>query len=397
MTRDAIEQPGGIAEEQHSTPKIFASIELSKSTWVVGIRLPSQDKISIFNINGGEVDALLKLFDRARQADAQAGIEDAEIHSCYEAGRDGFWLHRVLEANGINNLVLDSASIQVSRRARHVKTDRIDAESLIRVLMALHRGETKVCSVVRVPTPKEEDAKRLHRSREKLVRDRVRQINRIKGLLSQQGIRHISPTRKDWTIALKHLRTRDGRPFPSLLMAEILREAKLLAVVDKMLADVDEQIAKRARMPRRRRRKFERFPLPIASQLLLFKGIGPTFATVLATEVFYRRFDNRRQVASYTGLTPTPYNSGIRQRDQGISKAGNPRARHYAVELAWLWLRHQPDSAITRWFHDRVGDAKGRVRRIALVAVARKLLVALWRFLDTGLIPDGAVMRPLKG
>ena len=176
-------------------------------------------------------------------------------------------------------------------------------------------------------------------------------------------------------------------------MAEIRREAKLLAVVDKMLVDINGQIAKRARMPRRCKRKFERFPMPIASQLLRLKGIGPTFATILATEVFYRKFENRRQVASYAGLTPTPYNSGSRQRDQGISKAGNARARHYAVELAWLWLQHQPDSALTNWFNRRVDGTKGRVRKIALVAVARKLLVALWRFLETGLIPDGLQNR----
>jgi transposase len=375
---------------------VCAAIELSKSRWVVAIQVPTSETISVHKLAGGDVRSLLQLLARARSKLTAAGFDQVEIHTCYEIGYDGFWLHRLLEREGIHNHVLDSASIQVSRRGRHLKTDRLDAEALVRVLLALLRGERRVCSVVRVPTPREEDEKRLHRSRAALVRDRTRHLARIKGVLALHGVRHVEPARKDWVSLLKNLQTRDGRPFPPMAMAEIKRQAKLLQLVNRMLDELNEQLARRAKKPRLRRRVHEKYLLPKASQLQLLSGLGTTMSTVLATELFYRSFDNRRQLASYAGLTPTPYSSGSRERDQGISKAGNPIARHHAVELAWLWLMHQPDSAITKWFHQRVGDAKGRVRRIAIVAVARKVIVALWRFLETGLVPDGAHLRKLS-
>lgn len=374
--------------------KIFAAIELSKSKWVVGIRLPHIEKVSLFEIDGGEVDRLLGLFDRARATVVAQGWEPTEICSCYEAGYDGFWLHRLLVSRGIRNSVLDSASIQVSRRRRRLKTDRTDAESLIRVFMAWHRGERQACSIVRVPSPEEEDAKRLHRSRANLLRERVRHVNRIRGLLHLQGVVHIHPHREGWTAALRGLETRDGRRFPERLMSEIKREAKLLAVVKKLLREVDLELVALVRAQESTRRSPRTQPAhPIASKLARIRGIGPTLATVLASELFYRRFDNRRQVASYTGLSPTPYSSGATSRDQGISKAGNSRARHNAIELAWLWVRHQPESRLAGWFRDRVTNAQGCIRRIAIVALARKLIVALWRFLETGLIPEGVILK----
>jgi transposase len=204
--------------------KIFAAIELSKASWLVALHLPSHDKISVFQVPGGDVDRLLAILERARETAMARGVSPTvEIHTCYEAGYDGFWLHRLLHAHGIHNQVVDSASIQVSRRHRNVKTDHTDAESLLRVLMAWHRGETKACSIVRVPTPEEEDLKRLHRSRETLLHERVRHVNRIRGLLCLQGIRHIDPGRDGWTAALVGLQTRDGRPFPVRLMADPTR------------------------------------------------------------------------------------------------------------------------------------------------------------------------------
>ncbi len=378
--------------------RIFAAIELSQSAWIVALHVPCQDKISLHRVASGDVDRLLVLFERARQtaraaSAAEASAPDPQICCCYEAGFDGFWLHRWLVARGISNQVLDSASIQVSRRKRHVKTDRIDAEGLVRVLMAWHRGESKACSVVHVPTPEEEDAKRLHRARENLLRERVRHVNRIKGLLTLHGVRHIEPMRQGWITALGELETRDGRSFPPRLMAEIRREAKLLELVKKLLVEVTTEIEAlvRSSTPAKGRRKAP--PHPVASRLIQLRGIGPIFASVLATEVFYRRFTNRRAVASYVGLTPTPYSSGATHRDQGISKAGNSRGRHHAVELAWLWLRNQPASRLTAWFLERVSTGKSRVRRIAIVALARKLIVALWRYLETGLVPEGAVLK----
>jgi transposase len=319
--------------------------------------------------------------------------EPAEIYTCYEAGYNGFWLHRLLEAKGIHNSVLDSASIQVSRRRRRLKTDRTDAESLIRVFMAWHRGERQACSVLRVPSPEEEDIKRLHRSRANLLRERVRHVNRIRGLLNLQGVVDVHPHREGWTSALRGLRTRDGRRFPPRLMDEIKREAKLLSVVKKLLREVDVELLALVRAQRTEHRSPEVETKDPVAKLIRIRGIGPTLATVLATELFYRRFDNRRQVASYTGLTPTPYSSGSTSRDQGISKAGNSRARHNAIELAWLWVRHQPESRLTAWYHERVTNARGRLRRVAIVAVARKLIVSLWRFVETGLIPEGAVLK----
>ena len=378
------------------TAKIFAAIELSKASWVVALHLPNHDKISVFQVPGGDVDRLLAMLERAHQTVTARGFSTVEIHTCYEAGYDGFWLHRLLVAHGIHNQVLDSASIQVSRRHRKVKTDHTDAESLLRVSMAWHRGETKACSVVRVPSPEEEDLKRLHRSRETLLHERVRHVNRIRGLLCLQGIRHIDPGRDRWAAALVGLQTRDGRPFPARLMAEIRREAKLLAVVQALLREVSAELESLVRVKSSGHRQHAARHAglhPVAVQLARLRGIGPTSAAVLATEVFYRTFANRRAVASFVGLTPTPYSSGMTSREQGISKAGNAWARHNAVELAWLWLRHQPTSGLSRWFHTRAGDAKGRVRRIAVVALARKLIVALWRFVDTGLVPDGAIVK----
>lgn len=378
------------AESTVATGRIFAALELSKSAWVVAMRLPTTEKVSLFRIAGGDIEQLYALFARARDRVGHA----VEICSCYEAGYDGFWIHRALIARGIENLVLDSSSIQVSRRGRRVKTDRTDAEGLIRVLMAYHRGEHDVAQVVQVPSPQEEDAKRLLRSRGNLLRERIRHSNRIGGLLHLQGIRRIDPSRRNWAAALTNLRTADGSAFPPQLMREIKREAKLLAIVQALLAEVEAEIAGMVRDVNKRRHPAQRgHSHAIATRLTSIRGVGQQSAAVLATEVFYRRFRNRREVGSYMGLTPTPYNSGSMERDQGISKAGNRRARTVAIELAWIWVRNQPDSKLSQWFHARAGTASGRLRRITIVALARKLMVALWRFLEAGVVPQGAVVQ----
>jgi transposase len=376
-------------ESAISIRRVFVAIELSKSTWVVAIQPPTVDKVSLFRIPGGDIEKLFVLLDQARHRSGEAD----EICACYEAGYDGFWIHRALIARGVVSTVLDSASIQVSRRRRRVKTDRTDAESLVRVLMALYRGEHQVAKIVQVPSPEEEDDKRLLRSRGDLLRDRIRHTNRIRGLLNLQGVRHIDPNRSNWEAALLNLKTGDGRSFPQQLMREIRREAKLLGMIVRTLKEVDAEIAGMIRDARKRRHPAQRGQShPIAKRLVDIRGVGQQTAGILATEVFYRKFQNRREVASYVGLTPTPYNSGAVVRDQGISKAGNRRARTIAIELAWIWLRNQPESKLSRWFHARVGDTRGRVRRIAVVALARKLIVALWRFLEGGVIPEGAAI-----
>jgi transposase len=245
-----------------------------------------------------------------------------------------------------------------------------------------------VCSVVHVPTPEDEDRKRRNRERDYLIDERTAHSNRIKGLLHVQGIRDVMPLKPGFIASLEGMRTGDGRPLPPRLKEEIVREHARLCLVDKQVRELEaNSIAElRAAAPGSVEAKI--------MQLIDLKSIGPIGGQGLVNEVFYRSFDNRRQVGSYFGLTGTPYNSGSSERDQGISKSGNARARELAIELAWLWLRHQPGSELTCWFRQRVGDLKGRPRRIAIVALARKLMVALWRYLTTGLVPTGAVLRP---
>ena len=372
------------ATDEYAT--VYVAFELSKAKWRLGVIVPGSQKTSQYCIDGGDVTALRSLLAKAR-AKAERSGRPVRVLSCYEAGYDGHWLHRWLTGEGVINHVIDPSSIEVSRRARQAKTDRIDLDRLMRAFLAHLRGEPRACSVVRVPTVEDEDRKRRTRERDHLLTERTRHTNRIKGLLHGQGVRDAMPQKPGFVASLEKLRTGDGRPLPPHLKEEIVREHERLCLVVKHLSALEAQS----------RIAVEADPAdPKVVQLARLKGIGPVGSHELVNEVFYRSFDNRRQVGSYIGLTGTPFDSGDSRREQGISKAGNPRARKLAVELAWLWLRHQPGSDLSRWFHERVGDAKGRVRRIAIVALARKLMVALWRYLQTGLVPAGAVLRPVK-
>jgi|307.fasta_scaffold37286_1 transposase len=368
--------------------RCLIAIELSKASWVVGVQTPVSTKTSQYRLTAADWKSLSKLIERiSRQVGRELG-RPVEMISCYEAGYDGFWLHRLLEAHGVRNHVLDPASLLVNRRARRAKTDRIDVERMLRALGRYLRGEADACSVVRVPSVEQEDARRLHRERHRLIRERVQHVNRIKGLCATQGIYDYEPLRSDRKAQLEGLRTGDGRTLPARLKAEIIRELHRLELVLKMVAQIEAErdaIVTQAAPQHLNAGKIK--------ALANLKSIGPEFATTLVGEVFYRSFDNRRQVGSYPGLAPSPFSSGAIDRDQGISKAGNPKARSTAIELAWMWLRYQPDSTLSMWFRQRVGDHKGRVRRIAIVALARKLLVALWRYLETGLVPAGAVFK----
>jgi transposase len=365
-------------------PVIHVAIELSRKLWVIAAHLPTADKISRFTVEAGKASALLALLDRLAERVVQQLGDHPAIVSCFEAGFDGFWLDRLLRQHGIDNVVLDAASMLVSRRSRRPKTDRLDAEAMVRVLLALGRGETKVCSVVRVPTLEQEDARRTQRERERLVAERIQHVNRVQGLLATQGIYHFRPMRQDWKQQLEPLRTGDGVPLPPRLAAEVGRECHRLALVLEMLAEV-EAVRDHACAT-------ATTDDPIHA-LLQLRGIGPNIATVLAREVFYRDFRNRRALANFIGLAPSPYDSGAKRSDQGISKSGNARVRSLVIEMAWLWLRYQPNSALAAWFCERVGTIKGRVRRIAIVAVARKLLVSLWRYVHTGHLPAGATLK----
>src|SRR5512144_2523607 len=292
MTRMTI---GAATTDRGVSATIYIAIELSRSKWVIGVHTPLADKISIYRLTGGDAQGLLKLIAHVREKVERRLGRSATVLSCYEAGYDGFWLHRLLKAHGICNHVLDSASIQVSRRARRVKTDRIDAEGLIRVLMAYDRGERQVCAILRVPSVEDEDAKRLHRERERLVRERVQHTNRIRGLLATQGVGHFRPTRRDWEKQLNSLCTGDCRPLPPQLKAEIGRECRRLTLVLEMIKEVEKERDAAAASDAK------------TEMLAKLKGIGPAFATVLRREVFYRAFSNRRELGGYVGLTPVPY------------------------------------------------------------------------------------------
>jgi transposase len=365
---------------------IHLAIELSRSVWLVAARTPGAEKPSLHRIEGGDAAALLALTAALRARTAARLGTPVGVACCFEAGRDGFWLHRQLTTAGIAAYVLEPTSILVSRRARRAKTDRLDALGLLRVLAAYLGGDRQVCGVVRVPTPEEEDAKRPHREREDLVRERVRLENRIGALLMTQGIRE-RPSLRNWERDLAALRTGDGRQLPPHLRAELGRLRRRLVLTLELIREVEaERDAALGTEPD------DETCRKIAA-LCRIRGVGENFAAVLTREVLYRAFDNRRQLASYVGLTPVPHQSGEAERDRRISRAGNARARTTLIQLAWLWLRYQPDSALARWFRDRVGTLRGRTRRIAIVAMARKLLVALWRYAETGLVPEGVEIR----
>ena len=371
--------------------QVLASVELSLKRWRVAAVSHGVDKVSRVDIAGGDAAGLLQRLDRWRADCVRRLGRSVAVTVCYEAGRDGFWLARYLEAHGITVLVLDPASLQVNRRARRAKTDRIDAEGMLRALRRHCWGEPKVFSVVRPPTPAEEDSRCLSREREALVKDRTRHVNAIVALLTAQGVADIGVGRRGWLERLAEAHTGDGRALGPHLRARLGRLARRLEEVARQIAEVEAEMAE---LDRRRSVRLPVGRSTIAARLCRLTGIGPVSAMVLEEEAFHRTFANRRHVAAYAGLTPTPFQSGESHREQGIAKAGNPRLRRTMVELAWLWLRYQPDSPLSQWFQARVGDARGRVRRIAITAVARKLLVGLWRYVTTGLLPDGVRLSP---
>jgi transposase len=365
---------------------IFVAIELSRRSWLVTVHSPDRDRISRHNVCGGDHVGLLALIERVRERAARRLGSAPLVVSCYEAGYDGFWLDRLLTAAGIRNFVFDPASIAVEQRARRVKTDRIDGELLLRTLMAHCRGEPRVVRVARVPSAEQEDVRRDSRERQRLVQEQTAHINRIKALLRLRGMAVGNPRRRDWLSWLEAQRDWQGEPVPPRLMAELKREHARLMLVREQIAALERAPAS-APASAAAARTAEHKHL-----LLRLRGLGTAFSSTLVNEVFYKDFNNQRQVGSYVGLAPSPWCSGGTDREQGISKAGNRRARHAAIECAWLWLRHQPDSALSQWFRERTANASKRIRRIAIVALARKLMVALWRYLTTGLIPEGALL-----
>lgn len=365
---------------------IFVSLELSQSKWLITSLSPGGgEKMSKHAVATGDVTGMLARFaELNRKAEARTG-ERFPIIVIQEAGLDGFWIHRVLEAEGIESHVVDPASIATSRRRRRAKTDRIDGEALVRALLAHQRGEPRVCAMVRVPTPEEEDRRRLSRERQALTNERIRHVNRIKGLLFSQGVSGYEPLRRDRRVRLEECKTGDGRMLPAHLKAQIGRELDRLELLLEQIKAVEA--ARDAMLAA------TQVVSPAPTMLLTLKGIGPEFAAVLWSERLSRHFDNRRQVAAYAGLAPTPWQSGSVDHDQGVSKSGNPRLRTTLIQMAWLWVRHQPHAALTLWFRDRVKKNGGRLKKTTIVALARKLLVALWKYVNAGVVIEGAVIK----
>lgn len=366
-------------EAEHIAARLYVAFELGASQWKLAVSVGGS-QVREVTLEAGALDGLERELVAARERFALA--PDAPVVSCYEAGRDGFWLHRWLTGRGVANLVVDSSSIEVNRRARRAKTDRLDARKLLGMLVRHHRGE-KVWSVVRVPTVADEDRRRPHRELDRLKGERTAHGNRILGLLCLHGIR-VTPG-KHFRADLAAVRLYDGSPVPAGLQAELLREYERLEQVRQQCRELEAQ----------RQERLEEQPCGgKVSALLRVKGIGINGAWVLAHELFgWREFRNRKELAGYVGLTPAPYHSGDSHHDQGISKAGNPRVRKLLIELAWGWLRWQPGSALSQWFQAKFAAGSGRTRRIGIVALARRLLVALWRYADHGVVPEGALLK----
>ena len=358
---------------------LHVSFELGDKSWKLscgdGTRSPSR-----YSVSAGDQAAVLECIDKAK---TRCGLDRrARVHTCYEAGRDGWWLHRWLREQGIDSIVVDSSSIEVNRRAKRAKTDRLDADKLLALLLRYHRGERRVWSVLHEPSAQEEDARRTHREVARLTHERLAHINRISALLVLHNLRPGRIGGRTWQSWWDDHCLR----VPPLLRAEIEREYARLMLAKQQLNQLQTE----------RRHAVAEGTHPVVAQLARLRGIGPRGAWILDKELFgWRRFANRRELAGCLGLAPTPYASRTSEGEQGISKAGNKRARALLVELAWRWLSLQPTSELSQWFHRRFGTAGKRSRRIGIVALARRLAIALWRYLESGEIPAGASLKPV--
>ena len=373
-----------LLSENHSAKEdtLFLGIELSRKKWKLGFSDGKQMRARIRTIVARDIQALR---DEIEQAKKHYGLSaEARTVSCYEAGREGFWVHRALKEKGIDNVIVDAASIDIKRRKR-AKTDRIDVESLVRKLVRYIGGEATVWSVVRVPSPEAEAARQLHRDIGVLQRERLQHRARIESLLFTQGI-DVAVTPK-LVRDLSEIRCWNGQPLAGELQERIRREYARLGAVEQDLIVLRKQ--------QKTRLKKERTPAMDKIRLLQqLCGIAIKSSWVFVMELFgWRQFQNRREVASALGLTPMPYQSGESARDQGISRAGNRRVRAMAIEIAWGWLRYQPHSRLSQWYQQRFGGGGPRIRRIGIVAMARRLMIDLWRYVELGILPPGARMK----
>jgi transposase len=380
-------------------PTLYLSLELG-TTWKLAFTPGLGQRPRVRGIAARALDRLDHEIASAKRRFALPAA--ARVVSCYEAGRDGFWLHRALVARGIENRVVDSSSIEVNRRARRVKDDGPDAEKLVLMLVRFAEGDRRVWKVVTVPTEADEDRRTLNRELDALTRDRTAFVNRLHGLLATQGVR--LELTGDVSAKLAAVRRWDGTPVPAELQARLGREwasvGHLTERIDGLKAERRRRLqAALDRAPAGERESASRESGEARAdeylrRLYALRGIGETGAWTYVREFFgWREFRNRRQVGGLAGLTPTSYSSGASRRELGVSKAGNRYIRYLAVELAWIWVRYQPQSALSRWYQARFGHGSSRLRRIGIVALARKLLIALWRYLETGVVPEGAMLK----
>ena len=363
--------------------QLYMALELSQKEWKLGFSVGPGQAPRLRSVVGRDVRGLMAEIRLARER-FRLG-EGVEVESCYEAGRDGFWLHRYLEAQGVKNLVVDSASIEVSRRFRRVKTDRMDVGKLLGMLMRYHLGEKKVWSVVHVPSAGAEDERQLHREMMVLKRERTRHINRVKGLLAGQGV--VIEVGAGFMEEIGAVRLWDGSGLLGRLRKRLEREYKRMELLKQQIGALEKEREEVLRTSQEE-------SVEQVRRLLQLKGIGVNSAWLYVMEFFaWRGFRNRREVGSLAGLTPTPYQSGESSRERGISKAGNRPVRGMAIEIAWVWLRYQPESALSLWYNRRFAEGSSRVRRIGIVDLARKLLIELWKYLETGAVPEGAYLK----
>jgi transposase len=365
---------------------MYLALDLGWTQWHLAFTTEVGQKPRLRTVQARDLSALQEEIRRAKERfDLPA---QARVASCFEAGRDGFWLHRYLVSIGVESRVVDSSSIEVNRRRRRAKTDRLDAIKLVDLLRQHESGERRVWSVVRVPSVAAEDLRQLGRELESLKKERTEHSNRIRALLAAQGVdlgTGASALRRSFDL----LRLWDGSELPPVLRARLEREQQRLEFAEVQIQELEQQRKEQVKAPVCRAEEQ-------VGKLMQLRAIGIKSAWLFVSEFFsWRELRNRRQVGSLAGLAPTPYTSGKDvHREQGISKAGSPRIRAMAIEISWGWLRWQPDSELSRWFWTRFGKAGGRSRKVGIVALARKLLVALWRFLETGIVPAGAQLKP---
>jgi transposase len=381
-----MEKTEGTPRKNSSTKKavLHLAFELSERKWKLGFS--DGRKMRFKSMVARNLEQIHEEIEKAEERFKLEG--EIRIVSCYEAGRDGFWLHRYLLSCAIENVVVDSSSIEVNRRRRRTKTDRIDARKLLQMLMRYHGGEKKLWSVVNVPSVEAEDGRQLNRELEALNKERTMHRSRIRGLLIQQGLEVRNPSGKRFLEELASLRTWNGKALPEDLRKRVVREYERLKLVEEQMKALRKE----------RERRVQSMATPSfrkVAQLRTLYGIGNTSSWDFVMEMFgWREFQNRKEVGAFPGLTPTPYDSGGSRREQGISKTGRGRIRALSIQIAWGWLRFQPESKLSKWFWERFGHGGKRMRRIGIVAVARKLLIDLWRYLEYGVIPEGVRLRP---